>query len=254
MVRLERTLRTYGAKMNAKQDNKNPESAKAIKQTLNRILAEKEYQRQQAITINKKDSIPVLTDLATAGFQIEWVSDLYSKRYLYKEAIPILLKWLPLVANLAVKEDIVRALAVPWAKPIAAPVLVSEFHKMKDESNTGIKWAIANALSVVADDSVFEEIVNLVQDTQHGPARIMLALALGNMKDTRAQDVLIDLLKDDLVAGQAIVALGKLKSKKALPEIELFLTHPKTWVRKEAKKALLRIEKAAIKHPTIKNN
>jgi HEAT repeat protein len=149
---------------------------------------------------------------------------------------------------LAVKEDIVRALSVSWAKPVAAPALVAEFHRMENESNTGIKWAIANALSVVADDSVFEDIVNLVRDTRHGPARIMLALALGNMKDPHAQDVLISLLDDDLVAGQAIVALGKLKSQKAYPLIERFLTHPKAWIRKEARKALVKIEKADKKH------
>lgn len=103
----------------------------------------------------------------------------------------------------------------------------------------------------MADDSVYEDIVNLVRDARHGPARIMLALSLGNMKDPRAQDVLIGLLDDDLVAGQAIVALGKLKSQKASPLIERFLTHPKAWIRKEAKKALTRIEKATKKNPPL---
>lgn len=214
------------------------------RQQLEKNLAEKEQLRQQIIAINKQASIPVLVDLAKAGFHLEWVSDLYSLKLNYKEAIPILLLWLPQMENLAVKEDIVRALSVPWAKPVAGHALVAEFHRMENESNTGIKWAIANALSVVADDSVFTEIVNLVGETRHGPARVMLALALGNMKDPCAQDVLIGLLEDELVAGQAIVALGKLKSQKAYPFIERFLAHPKAWIRKEAKKALARIEKS----------
>lgn len=219
------------------------------RQNLERILEEKEQQRQRTIAINKQAEIPILEDLALAGFQIEWVSDLYSKRLNYKDAIPILLRWLPRVENLDVKETIVRALSVPWAKPMAAPTLVAEFHKMENESNTGIKWAIANALSVVADDNVFADIVDLVQDIQHGPARVMLALALGNMKTSSAQDVLIDLLEDDLVAGQAIIALGKLKSQKAYSKIERFSSHPKAWIRKEAKKALARIEKAKKNNP-----
>jgi HEAT repeat protein len=57
--------------------------------------------------------------------------------------------------------------------------------------------------------------------------------------------VLIDLLDDDEVVGHAIIALGKLKSKKAYPAIERFATHPKAWIRKEAKKALARIEKSS---------
>ena len=229
--------------MNANQLEGKPDEAR---QKLIRKLEEKERQRQRIIAINRQASAPLLTDLAQAGFDLEWVSDLYSKKLNYKDAIPVLLQWLPRIENLDVKEDIVRALSVPWAKPVATRTLVSEFRKMQNESNTGIKWAIANALSVVADDSVFTEIVDLVGDPRHGKAREMLAFSLGNMKDPRSQDVLISLLDDDEVAGHAIVALGKLKSKKAYSAIKRFLTHPKTWIRKEAKKALARIDKSSV--------
>lgn len=104
--------------------------AETKRKNLECILAEKERKRQQGIAINKQASIPVLADLAQAGFQLEWVSDLYSKRFDYKKTIPILLLWLPRMENLAVKEDIVRALSVPWAKPVAAPALIAEFHRM----------------------------------------------------------------------------------------------------------------------------
>lgn len=159
------------------------------------------------------------------------------------------LKWLPRIDNLDVKEDIVRALSVPWAKSIAAPVLIAEFYKLQNESNIGIKWTIANALSVVADDLVFMEIVDLVRDHRNGKAREMLALSLGNMKDPRAQDVLIGLLEDEEVAGHAIMALGKLKSIKAYQTIERFLNNPRAWVRKEAKKALGKIAKEKDRTP-----
>jgi HEAT repeat protein len=188
----------------------------------------------------------VLTDLAQEGFNLEWISDLYSKKLNYKDAIPILMKWLPQIENLDVKEDIIRALSVRWAKPVAAKSLVAEFHKLQNESNTGIKWAIANALSVVANESVFIEIVELLRDPRHGKAREMLALSLGNMNDPRAQDVLINILADEEVAGHAIMVLGKLKSKKAYSAIEPFMLHPKTWVRKEARKALARIDKTSV--------
>jgi hypothetical protein len=206
-------------------------------------LEEKKWQQQRITAITRIASAPVLVDLARAGFQVELVSDLFNKSINYKNAIPILLHWLPRVDNLDVKESIVRALSVSWAKPAAARALVEEFRKVKYESNTGIKWTIANALSVVADDSVFSEIVDLVQDSQNGKAREMLAVSLGNMKNPNAQDILIGLLEDDEVAGHAVVGLGKLRSKKAIPEIERFQTHPKSWIRKEAKKALVRIEK-----------
>lgn len=224
-------------------ENKSDET----RQELIRKLEEREQQQQRFMVIYDAAAAPVIADLSEAGFNIERIDDLYHQKLDYKSAIPILLKWLPRIENLAVKETIVRALSVPWAKPLAAPALITEFHKIPNEFkfNIGIKWAIGSALEVVADDQVFTEIVDLVNDRRHGPAREMLAVSLGNMKDPRAQDVLIGLLSDEEVAGHAIMALGKLRSKKARQAIEPFVTHPKTWVRNEAKKALVRIDKAS---------
>jgi HEAT repeat protein len=67
----------------------------------------------------------------------------------------------------------------------------------------------------------------------------MLAVALGNMsKASAVVDVLLELLKDDEVAGHAIIALGNLKAGAAREAIQVFLKDPKPWVRKEAEKAL----------------
>lgn len=220
--------------------NKNNEGSN----DLGELLKRKELQRQQFITENKKATAPVVIDLAKIGIHVDWVSDLYSQRLNYENAIPILLKWLPAVNNLDVKEDIVRALSVPWARPIAAKPLVEEYRKLHGEQYSEIKWAIANALAVVADDSVFSDIVGFVQDPSNGSSRQMLALAMANMKNPSAIDILHTLLDDEEVAGHAIIALGKLKSGRSVSNIERFLDHPKTWIRNEAKKALIRIEKA----------
>jgi HEAT repeat protein len=203
------------------------------------VRNEEEKQRQEVIKKNRLASAPVLADLAQAGFSLDWIDELFNKKLDYEAAIPILLRWLPQMDNLDVKEDIVRALSVRWAKPVAAPALIEEYRCAHDRS---LKWAIANALSVVADDSVIDQLIELVQDKRHGKAREMLAVALGNMKDLRAVDVLIELLEDDEMAGHALVALRKLKAKKARPHIERFLNHQKTWVRNEAKRALAKID------------
>jgi HEAT repeat protein len=211
---------------------------------LEQILKEKELQRQKIILINKRDSAPVLNDLSKLGYSLQWISDLYSQKLYYENAIPILIKWLPLVDNIDVKEDIVRALTVKWAKPEAAHILIKEYRKLYNESNTGIKWAIANAFTVVADDSIYDDLVEIINDKSNGESRKMLALTLGRMKNPKAEDILITLLNDEVVAGHAVMGLGKLKSKKAIPVIKTFLSHPRTWIRNEAKKALLRIEKS----------
>ena len=42
-------------------------------------LKEKEFQRQQIIKINKRDSTPALKELSKVGIQVEWISNLYHK-------------------------------------------------------------------------------------------------------------------------------------------------------------------------------
>jgi HEAT repeat protein len=69
----------------------------------------------------------------------------------------------------------------------------------------------------------------------------MLAIALGNIKDSRAEQVLIPLLRDEEIAGHAIIALGKVGSRNACSAIESFLNHSVAWVRQEARKALSRL-------------
>jgi hypothetical protein len=186
-----------------------------------------------------KPQPPVVVELRTTGFPIEHVEDLYQKRFKYPEAVPVLLKWLPRVDDPSLKDQIVRALSVPWARSVAAKPLVQEFRRSPD--TWVLRWSIGNALSVVADDSVFDDIVELICNKAYGRAREMLAPALSRMKNPKAVEVLIDCLNDPEVAGHAVGALGKLRAKEAEPHLHRFLTHPKAWIRKEARTALNRI-------------
>jgi hypothetical protein len=202
-----------------------------------------ERERERTVRINRADAAPVLDDLQKAGFDVEAIAELHERPTNYRDAIPILLRWLPRVENAAVKEDIVRALTVRWAKPDAAAILVEEFRRVEDGSeDLGLRWAIGNALAEVADDSVLDDLADITTDERWGRSREMVALALGNMTDPRAADVLRALLRDDDVAGHAVVALGNLRAREARAEIERFLAHPKAWVRKEAQRALRKLD------------
>jgi HEAT repeat protein len=199
-----------------------------------------ESTRQKAIDNFRLECIPIIDELKDAGFDVKNLDELRRSRIRYTTAVPILLKWLPLSKDPAVKESIVRTLSVPWSRPIALRPLIAEFRG--DSATHGLRWTIGNAIAVIADDSVFEDICYLVQDKQYGKAREMLTVALGKMKNPAAVTFLLDLLNDDEVAGHAIIALGDLKAEKALLKIESFLNHPKSWVRKEVYKALKKIK------------
>jgi HEAT repeat protein len=72
----------------------------------------------------------------------------------------------------------------------------------------------------------------------------MVVAALGNMRDPRAVEILLELLADDAVSGYAAMGLGKLRAAVARPFILPLLEHPERWVRQEAAKALKRIDTA----------
>ena len=205
--------------------------------------AEREKRRDALAQEFARQSEPIISDLAAVGFVYSSVDDLRRSGIRYEKAVPVLVKWLQIVTTQVLKESIVRALSVPWAKPVAALPLIAEFKGTKGLSSDSLKWAIGNALSVVADDSVFLEIAELVSDKRHGMAREMLAVALGNMKNPQAVDLAIQLLNDETVVGHTLTALAKLKSKRARPYIEALADHPKPWVRKQAQKALVKLEK-----------
>ena len=196
---------------------------------------------------NREASAPILKDLAQAGFRVDRIYEIGERKRDYKKAVPVLMHWLPRVDSPDVKGEIAMALTVPWAGSEAAPLLIDEFRKAPASEEFGVKVPIGDALTVVADDSVFSEIVELVRDRRHGKSRMALILALGNMRNPEAVDVLIALLDDESMIGPSLVSLGKLEAEKARPQIETFLTHPSIRIRIIAKKALARIDKASRK-------
>lgn len=187
----------------------------------------------------------ILQTLRDSGIAISSLDELVNTSRPYPEAVPVLLRLLPTAREPNIREAIIRALTVKEARGIAAKPLVDEFRTSTE--NWVRKWTIGNALSVVADDSVFEDLVELAKDQRHGRAREMLMLALGRMKNPRAAAVLMELLDDDEVVGHAVIGLGNLRAEKARPLLERFLNHPMPWVRTEAKRALKKIETATAK-------
>lgn len=203
---------------------------------------QREADAQQNIETYRIASSGVRADLAAVGFEVEAVRDLRLLGRPYPEAVPVLVRWLPLVKYDALKEDIVRTLSVPWARD-ATSLLLDEFERADNATETGLRWAIGAAIEVHATDEIANEMIKLAKDRRYGRAREMVVLGLGKLKDARAADVALNLLGDDEVVGHAIMALGKLRAKSARAQIERLLGDSRSWIRKEAKKALASIDK-----------
>src|SRR5262249_14407375 len=196
----------------------------------------------------KEEGAMVVAALRKAGVNANSVYDLVNSKRSYPKAIPVLVEFLSKVSDDRIKEGVARALGVKEAKGIAAKPLIREFERYPSEtpSQKHTKWAIGNALTAIADDSVFYEIVTLINRKGDGQPRSSLVPALCNMVAHREQaiEILMKLLDDEDLKVQAMIALGNLRILQARPKIEPFLRHSDSWVRQQAKRALLKIDKA----------
>jgi hypothetical protein len=190
----------------------------------------------------------LVLELRAAGVAVSDPWDLVNSTVQYGGAVPLLVDWLQHVDERFSNEErssatelLVRALTVPEAAPLATPTLLELFRTVEDGSGMGLRWVVGNALSVVADDSFFDEIAELIRRREYGKARQMLVLGLARSKDPRVVPLLVEMLGDDDVAAHSVIALGKLRSAGVRRPVEALLQHSSALVRREAKKTLRRL-------------
>ena len=71
------------------------------------IRQEKERIRQERVARNKLDALPVVEDLRRTGYVCVSIDAFRESGIVYKSAIAVLLKWLPVMGNLDIKECII---------------------------------------------------------------------------------------------------------------------------------------------------
>ena len=108
-----------------------------------------------------------------------------------------------------------------------------------------LRCVIGNALEVVGNDSVFDDLAALAEDRRYGRAREMIVLGLRKFKRPEAIDILIRLSDDPDVYGPAVAALAKMKAPAARKVFEAKVGDERAWIRKEARKGLERLDQLA---------
>lgn len=175
------------------------------------------------------------------GFIIEEIYDLVNSKKAYPLVIPILVRALDQgIQDKALREGVVRALAVKAAIG-QGKSLIKEFKRTsKDEML--LLWTIGNTLEVIISENDVDDVIAIVKNKENGMSREMFVLALGKVKSTKVETVLINLLDDNNVSSHALAALGKLKSQKAKGNIIKMINDKNPLIRKEAQKALKKIK------------
>jgi hypothetical protein len=123
----------------------------------------------------------LIDELAVLDIKINSIWDLVNTKSKYPKAIPVLIKYLPLVNYDKNKEGIIRALTVPEAKGLVVPLLVKEYLQLPNEKEN-LRWVIGNAVNVVITKSEVADIFPIVLNKENGLSRQMFVSALGKIK------------------------------------------------------------------------
>jgi hypothetical protein len=162
----------------------------------------------------------------------------FEKRELPKEAVPILLEWLPRVGD-STRSAIAVALKQA-AGAIAVPALLEEYKRLREARVRGA-WQSLFGITIAAHatDSHFDAIAEILRDRKYGSGRDWLTGSLSRMKDPRAKSLAIELLADSQIAGYALGALEELGvPAEAYERIRPLAFHSWDWVARRARRIL----------------
>jgi HEAT repeat protein len=132
---------------------------------------------------------------------------------------------------------------------------MEELRRLSSQS-TGVEplaWTLADALSECADESVFEDLVNIIRDRRFGKARQMLPYALASVESAREQaiKVLLEVLPDKDVTSQVLAALAQMGAIEAIASIQDYSDSPVPLVRQTARRALRRLTAPVEERPSL---
>ena len=182
---------------------------------------------------------PLLQELTAAGYTATSLDELLTKYAPLPSAIVILLlDSLSEVADIAVQEQIVRALGAS-AGAFDGTSLITVF---ENTHSAGLQYAIANTMAQADVRDVAHWILDAVQDPARGTARQMLALAAARRNSpTLANPILLGLL--DELPGHAALALAESGEGRELEALEKKYPASAGWEKQQIGRAMSAIRR-----------
>ncbi len=120
------------------------------------------------------------------------------------------------------------------------PMLIEDFHSPSTQNPT--RWFIADCLYQIRSKKYIDDYLKIISNSAYGMDRQMIVLLIGKLKVEKAIPVLINLLDDSDVTGHAINALSQYKREEIRPYFERFLNHKNSYYRREAQKAIKKLD------------
>jgi len=140
---------------------------------------EKEAKRKLFEAQLDAEERPLIAELAEVGILVTCVYDLVNARTSYPAAISVLARHLLLPYHTRIREGIARALTVKEARGTAARVVLDELKWLTQPDEKGeFRWTLANALTVIGDKTMEDEIKMLIADDRYQDVHERLQEAL----------------------------------------------------------------------------
>lgn len=148
-----------------------------VRQDAERERLHREFDARLAV-----EEQPLLADLAEAGHKLRSVWDLVNTSKSYPTAVPVLLKHLGSSYHPRIDQGIVRALTVREARGIAGRAILDRLSAGSDPIGSEIRWLLANALTVIADATLRDELKKLAADPAFEDVHERLRVALKKLR------------------------------------------------------------------------
>jgi len=148
--------------------------------------AKREVEHKAAVEQRREElrpeQTPLLAELAAIGVKVDSIWDLVNAKWSYPAAIPVLSAYLQRVRHPLLREGIARALTVPEARGVTGHVILADLQRPHDQSPHTVRWVLANALTVVADETMADAIEGLIANDDYADVRERLTTALRKLR------------------------------------------------------------------------
>jgi len=185
-------------------------------------------------------------ELSECGLVVRWLpQDLIGKEKELVCSIPILKKWVFEGQSPGLVEFCMRLLTYPPLKKTSTAKEI--FPIVYDERFTSSqRWTMGNTMAFIANDEVYNDLINVIETERFGSSRQMFIVALGNIPRPETINYLAGLLQNPKYfthAGYTIMALNKLKAIETIELVRAYDECPRKWVAHKAKKTVMKFDK-----------
>lgn len=175
------------------QSDKDPEIIRKREQV--------ERERQERVGRLTAEQTQLLEDLKEVGFNGKSIWDFVNSHEPYPEAIPVLLEHVQRVPTYSetTLTGLIRALTVKEARGLFNKIALKMFREdIHEPKVNGVRWCLANALTVVSEITDVDVMIEFLRDRSHAGARAPFPKALTRFIGRRPDIVeVLDSLCDD---------------------------------------------------------